>query len=54
MTSEELRKEIVENLRDADKATGENSEYIRGWKSAMLTVLNFISGRDEYKTEHHT
>ena len=43
MTKEEVLKEIKEYLDDADKAISEDEEYIRGWKSAMLVVLELVS-----------
>lgn len=43
MTKEEVLKEIKGYLDDADKAIGEDEEYIRGWKSAMLVALELVS-----------
>lgn len=39
MTKEELVKEIEESIQDIEKCISEDEEYIRGWKCAMLTVL---------------
>lgn len=43
MTIEEAKQEIKEYLQDADKAIGEDEEYIRGWKSAMLVALELLN-----------
>ena len=42
MTEEELIKEIEESIQDIEKCISEDEEYIRGWKCAMLTVLEKI------------
>ena len=49
MTKEELIKEIEESIQDIDKCISEDEEYIRGWKCAMLTILEKIN--DTPKTE---
>ena len=43
MTRDEAIKEIEEYIADADKAMSEDKEYIRGWKSALLTALEVIT-----------
>ena len=42
MTKDEAVKELEEHLRDADKAISEDEEFIRGWKSALLVVLEVV------------
>lgn len=42
MTKDEVLKELEEYLQDADKATSEDEEYIRGWKSALLVALEVV------------
>lgn len=42
MTKEELVKEIEESIQNIEKCISEDKEYIRGWKCAMLTVLEKI------------
>lgn len=39
-------KELEEYLQDADKCIGEDSEYIRGWKSAMLVGIEMLTRMD--------
>lgn len=46
MTKEEGIKEIEECIEDADKAFSEDEEYIRGWKSALLTALEIVKNID--------
>ena len=46
MSKEEVIKEIEEYIADADKAISEDEEYIRGWKSAMLTALELVCELD--------
>ena len=43
MTVKEAKQEIVEYLRDADKAISMDEEYIHGWKSAMLVALEVLN-----------
>ena len=43
MTKDEAIREIEEYIRDADNATSEDEEYIRGWKSALLVALEVIT-----------
>ena len=43
MTVEEAKQEITEYISGADKATSEDEEYIRGWKSAMLVALGILA-----------
>lgn len=43
MTRDEAIKEIEEYIANADKATSEDEEYIRGWKSALLVALSVIT-----------
>lgn len=38
----EVIKDIKEYILDADKCISEDEQYIRGWKSAMLTVLEAL------------
>lgn len=42
MTLAEAKKEVLEYLQDADNAISEDEEYIRGWKSALLVVLEML------------
>lgn len=60
MTKDEAVKEIEEYLGDADKAISEDEEYIRGWKSAMLTALEVVCkidcqyvDKDNYGNDYH-
>ena len=46
MSKEEAMKDIEEYIRDADKCIGEDEEYIRGWKSAMLVALEIVNKLD--------
>lgn len=43
MTIDEVKQEVIEYLEDADKAISEDEEYIRGWKSALLVVLELLN-----------
>lgn len=47
MTKSEAIKEIEEYLRDADKAIGEDEEYIRGWKSALIVAREIMYNINE-------
>ena len=42
-TKQQAIQEIKEYLEDADKAISEDEEYIRGWKSAMITALEIVN-----------
>jgi len=42
MNIQEAIDEIGEYIQDADKVISEDEEYIRGWKSAMLTALEIV------------
>ena len=42
MTIAEAKQEVLEYIIDSDKAISEDEEYIRGWKSAMLTALELL------------
>jgi len=42
VTKQEAINEIEDYLQDADKAISEDKEYIRGWKSALLTALEIV------------
>ena len=46
LSKEEIKKEMLEYLSDADKCISEDEEYIRGWKSAFLVALELISNLD--------
>ena len=47
MTKEEFIKEIEESIQDIDKCISEDEEYIRGWKCAMLTILEKLKDYKE-------
>lgn len=42
MNIQDVINEIEEHIQDIDKAISEDEEYIRGWKSAMLTALEIV------------
>ena len=51
---QKLITEIEEYIRDADKAFSNDKEFIRGWKSAMITCLESVDDlqfTDENLTE---
>lgn len=51
---QKLITEIEEYIRDADKAISDDEEFIRGWKSAMITCLESVEDlqfTDENLTE---
>jgi len=47
MVKQEAIEEIEAYLRGADKATSEDAEYIRGWKSALLVALEIVTQIDD-------
>lgn len=47
MTKDEIEQAIEGYLQDADNAIGEEEEYIRGWKTAMLVALELIDMLDD-------
>lgn len=42
ISKEKAIKEIEEYIQDADKAIGEDEDYIRGWKSGLLAALEVV------------